>query len=526
MRPVLACLLTIFVLAGVSGAKERDLVGELLAATDPKARLALREEILAADPDPGLVAARLAQGRAYSGEVGRGWLARTNLCSDGVERPYLLFVPEDYDPAQRYRLVVDLHGGISRPACLTHQELEQMKFFWGEHAADHGYLLALPTGQAKAVWWDEVGSRNVLTMIDRLKREYNVDENLVFATGFSDGGTGSYYLALTWPTPFAGFIPLNGHPAVAGAGGLQIHLRNFWNKPMYAVNTENDSLYPSVAVKPIMDALKEIGAKVVWRDIAGYTHNPMYLPEERPAIWKWAQATRRDPHPARVFWEGAFGAPHRVHWLSVTGVRETAGGTPFPDLNPLLPNQRMIIGVNLDQEFAGPGLKISGIVAGSPAESAGIQAGDVITAFDGAPTADFEALRAAISARQPEDGFTVTVRRGDEELTLSGRFPKLVSTPAFARTKPFGSIEATADGNRFDVRCDHVGAFDLYLSPAMVAFPKPVQVIVNGKTVHDAVVEPDLAFLTTMALEDDDRTMLYLARLSIEVPAAEEETGE
>ena len=223
MKPALACLLTLFVLVGVAGAqekeKERDLGGEFLNAKDPKVRIDLREEILAAGLDPVAVAVRLAKGRAYSGEVERGWLARTNQCSDGVERPYLLFVPEDYDPAQRYRLLVDMHGGVSRPEHLTHVDLERMKFFWGEHAAEHGYLLALPTGQTGAEWWGDVGSHNVLTMIDRIRREYNVDENLVFATGFSDGGSGSYYLALTWPTRFAGFIPLNGHPGVAGRAG-------------------------------------------------------------------------------------------------------------------------------------------------------------------------------------------------------------------------------------------------------------------------------------------------------------------
>ncbi len=58
----------------------------------------------------------------------------------------------------------------------------------------------------------------------------------------------------------------------------------------------------------------------------------------------------------------------------------------------------------------------------------------------------------------------------------------------------------------------------------------PIKVTVNGEIVHEAVVSPDLAFLTAMALMDEDRTMLYLARLSITVPGTVpspgEETGE
>ena len=126
-------------------------------------------------------------------------------------------------------------------------------------------------------------------MIQGVKRDYNVDENLVVATGFSDGASGSYYLALTHPTPFAAFVPLNGHLAVTQAGGLQTHLLNLLNKPLYVVNTENDSLYPSASVKPLVEALQELGADLVWRDIPEFTHNPMYLPQERPAIWTWLQ---------------------------------------------------------------------------------------------------------------------------------------------------------------------------------------------------------------------------------------------
>jgi hypothetical protein len=510
-----ALLVLLLATALLAAGEEIDLVQEFLDAQDVEARAKLRSAIAQAALDPARVAERLAAGRTYAADVDQGWLERVNACADGVERPYLLFVPEDYDPAKRYRLVVDMHGGVSRPKLLTHAELEQMKFFWGEHAKEHGYLLALPTGQTGAEWWTETGAENVLSLIGDLKREFNVDENRVFGTGFSDGGSGSYYLALTHPTPFAGFIPLNGHPAVAGAKGLQIHPRNFVNKPMYAINTENDSLYPSTSVKPIMDALLQIGAPIVWKNIPKFTHNPMYLPEERPAIWTWAQETVRDPHPKQVVWEGTKDAPSRVHWLSVERVAELDGETTFEDVNPLLPTSRMRIGVSLDMQFAGPGLKVTAVVEGSPAEQAGIQTGDVITVFDGTEITDFRVLRGLLAKKKPEDAFKVNALRGDETHELEGRFPKAEPSPAFRRTQPFGSIEAAYAANRFEVRSHNVGAFDLFLSPAMVDLEKPVTVTVNGKEVHAALVKPDLGFLMDMATKDDDRSMLYLAKIPV-----------
>jgi hypothetical protein len=78
-------------------------------------------------------------------------------------------------------------------------------------------------------------------------------------------------------------------------------------------------------------------------------------------------------------------------------------------------------------------------------------------------------------------------------------------------------VQAIQDGNAFDVRVEGVAAFDLYLSAATVDLSQPVRVTVNGKVVHDALVEEQLLFQLTQAAEDRDRTMLYRARLPIRV---------
>jgi S1-C subfamily serine protease len=55
-----------------------------------------------------------------------------------------------------------------------------------------------------------------------------------------------------------------------------------------------------------------------------------------------------------------------------------------------------------------PGVTIAAIAGSSPAERAGLQGGDVITAIDGKPTPTWSALRAAVQARRPGDTITVT----------------------------------------------------------------------------------------------------------------------
>jgi hypothetical protein len=70
----------------------------------------------------------------------------------------------------------------------------------------------------------------------------------------------------------------------------------------------------------------------------------------------------------------------------------------------------------------------------------------------------------------------------------------------------------------FTATTRNVAAFDLWLGVGSVDFAAPVTVTVNGSEVLRKVVAPDVAFLLERALEDDDRTMLYGAGLSIDVP--------
>jgi len=81
-----------------------------------------------------------------------------------------------------------------------------------------------------------------------------------------------------------------------------------------------------------------------------------------------------------------------------------------------------VVGVYLDGTYSGEGVQVaeaSGAVAeGGPADLAGIEAGDVITAIDGRPITRSEELIVAIRAKATDDVVTLTVRRGDEEFDI------------------------------------------------------------------------------------------------------------
>jgi aminopeptidase YwaD len=71
-----------------------------------------------------------------------------------------------------------------------------------------------------------------------------------------------------------------------------------------------------------------------------------------------------------------------------------------------------------------PGLKLTGVRAGSPADVAGIKAGDVIVEFAGKPVRDLYQYSDALYAHKPGDEVTVIVLRDGQRLALKVKLGK------------------------------------------------------------------------------------------------------
>ena len=64
------------------------------------------------------------------------------------------------------------------------------------------------------------------------------------------------------------------------------------------------------------------------------------------------------------------------------------------------------------------GVRLTGVRAGSPADSAGLKAGDIIVEFGGKPVKDLYAYTDALYSHKPGDTVDVVVLRGAERVTV------------------------------------------------------------------------------------------------------------
>ena len=299
-----------------------------------KGRHKAARTILAANADFNILWRRLEAGRPHNAAVKKGRFIKTRSGRELRRHHYTLMVPESYDPARRYPVHVFLHGGVGRP------EWRPDGNWWRnyEPMINPDRIAVFPASWSETMWWERNQYHNINAILDRLKSEYNVDENRVFLVGISDGGTGAYFQAARNTTPWAAILPYIGHASVLSnprsrADG-DFFVVNLANKPMFVVNTENDRLYPTADVTPYINLYRAAGADITFRAKAGYGHGMAWFPEEEDSIRQFVASQSRNPYPDQIVWETETTKIYnRAHWLIIEKLGSTPGETQFDSFN-------------------------------------------------------------------------------------------------------------------------------------------------------------------------------------------------
>lgn len=400
-----------------------------------------------------------------------------HTAADGIERPYVVYTPSKADGGKR-PLLVFLHGAVESPAVRADPAAYVRRSSFLKLAEACGCYVLFPFGQKGATWFDDVGSGMVLAETERVLRELPIDEKRVFLSGFSDGASGTFYLAATRPERFAGFIALNGSlPVAAHLGALPVYPANFAARPLYVVNTRSDPLYPAADMQPVADFLRRHKINLSYRTPDG-GHDMRYLDAELPALARFVERTRRRAI-ADADWESADPAVSSgSDWLHITRL----GGTAQPWQQPpdlKLRHRKAVLGLRFD---TGEGsLKVAEATAGGSAARSGVQAGDVVLALDGAdmndPTTRFFLLR----QKRAGDPFTLTLRRGGDILQLSGRFNPPYDYQVFAKRPPSARVRAHFSGCRIAAETSAAAEIAVDFARLPPHRCRRIEVVLNGK---------------------------------------------
>lgn len=206
---------------------------------------------------------------------------REYAAQNGDVLKYRLLKPQEFDPAQKYPLVVFLHGAGERGADNSAQLKQCMADFCKpeRRAKYRCYVLApqCPTGQkwvdvdwsaAELVYPETMSKalRLTLEVVDAMLEDAAVDKHRVYLAGLSMGGYGSWDALARRPELFAAAIPICG-------GGNVKHAASFKQVPIWCFHGDADAVVPVERSREMIAALKAAGGKPRYTEYSGVGHN-------------------------------------------------------------------------------------------------------------------------------------------------------------------------------------------------------------------------------------------------------------
>jgi predicted esterase len=224
--------------------------------------------------------------RALRGDV--HWAYTSAL--DNTVQPYRLYIPTKYNARQKWPLVVVLHGMGG----------DENSFFAGyargsikEIAETRGYLLVCPKGRGPTSMYLGAAERDVLDVLNEVKRDFNIDENRVYLMGHSMGGYGTWSLAVNHPELFAALAPLagGGMPQVVAGLKMIAHI------PWLVVHGDKDPTVPVEESRKMVKAGRELGIEIKYNEVPGGNHGNIVVPAFKE-IFDWFDAHKRQPKAA------------------------------------------------------------------------------------------------------------------------------------------------------------------------------------------------------------------------------------
>jgi polyhydroxybutyrate depolymerase len=144
-------------------------------------------------------------------KVETGTLERT-IDVAGEARHYLIVVPTGYDGTTAVPVVLTIHGFVSSAQ-------EQVSYTrWGDLGEAEGFLVVAPNARQGRVDFDFLAPATdpasdaafLDALMTEVQRDWCVDPDRTYATGFSNGSATTFGLACRAETPFAAFGSVAG----------------------------------------------------------------------------------------------------------------------------------------------------------------------------------------------------------------------------------------------------------------------------------------------------------------------------
>lgn len=219
--------------------------------------------------------------------------------------PYRYLEPQKVRANKKYPVVLFLHGagerGVDNEAQLLHCSEQFLNpeirdkypayvFFpqapKGEFWSIPDRLTELSQDMFAAVQQPSWQLQTIKAMIDSIAKLPNVDSRRIYIMGISMGAMATYELCWRYPYLFAAAVPICGAADVS-------RLPQASKIPWRIYHGDADKVVPVNFSRTAYKALKSAGAKIVYCEFAGCTHNSWNPAFNDPELFPWLFKQKR-----------------------------------------------------------------------------------------------------------------------------------------------------------------------------------------------------------------------------------------
>ncbi len=233
---------------------------------------------------------------------------RNFQAKDGGVLPYRILLPDNYDPAKKYPLVLFLHGAGERGDDNEKQLVHGVKtFLKAAHREQFPCIVVAPQCPTDSYWaspkfertkypidfdfnyeYDEtVALDRAMQLTRSIIRKEAVDKKRVYITGLSMGGMGTYEAVYRYRKLFAAAI------AVCGGADVDAYKKKHAKIPFWLFHGDVDGVVEVKHSRAMNEKLRALGAEVRYTEYADVNHNSWEKAYEESELLPWLFAKSR-----------------------------------------------------------------------------------------------------------------------------------------------------------------------------------------------------------------------------------------
>jgi predicted peptidase len=192
-------------------------------------------------------------------------IEQREISVDGRGQTYGLLVPKADPPAPGYPIILTLHYASPTPGLSPYFGLGFAGQLVLPALQELNGIIVAPDAPA-ASWVDPLSERLVTAVVAQVKKDFRIDDKRTLVTGFSMGGTGTWYIASKHPDLFRAAVP------IAAPAPDDAWLKGIAGVPLYVIHSRQDEVAPIAAVERAVETLRQQGGNVTLTPVDGLSH--------------------------------------------------------------------------------------------------------------------------------------------------------------------------------------------------------------------------------------------------------------